>query len=64
MSALDRFKSWQLDNIERKCNEAVREALFYGMGADELRNMLANSWASVCHEQAERGREAITQVRS
>jgi hypothetical protein len=53
------LESWQLDNIERACNEAVREALFYGLDAMELKQMLAASWLSVLREKAELGERAI-----
>lgn len=60
MAFLGHLQTWQIDNIERACNQAVREALFYGLDASELRQMLAQCWGNVLREKAELGQRALS----
>jgi hypothetical protein len=55
MSGLSNLQPWQFNNVQRACNEAVREALFYGLDAGDLKRLLAECWSEVLREKAELG---------
>lgn len=59
--SLARLQDWQYNNVQRACNDAVREALSYGVEAEELRQILAECWFETLREKAEFGRQAIEQ---
>lgn len=56
---LQRLESWQFSNIQYAMNNAVREALTYGLEANELRNLLADCWQEILREKGDLGRQAI-----
>lgn len=59
MAGLSNLADWQFNNVQRACNNAIREALFYGLDADELKRLMADCWYEVVSENAERGRMAL-----
>lgn len=61
MAGLRNLEPWQYNNVQRSCNDAVREALFYGLDAGDLKSLLAECWFEVLREKAEFGRQEIAQ---
>jgi hypothetical protein len=62
MAGLRNLQSWQYDNVQRACNNAVREALFYGLDAGDLKRLLAECWEEILREKAELGAKEILNV--
>jgi hypothetical protein len=60
---MNHLPQWQRDNVERACNQAVREALSYGLDAGDLKRMLAFCWENELRDRAERGAKEILATR-
>ena len=59
--SLNRLDKWQYENVQRACNDAVREALANVVDANELRQMMAQCWFYVLTEKAKLGQQALSQ---
>ncbi len=59
MSFLGRLQGYQYNNVERACNDAIREAVSYGLSATELKQMMAHCWEEHFREQAKLGAETF-----
>ena len=60
MSGLSNLEGWQYTNVERACNAAIREALFYGVDAGELKKLMARCWLEELRERAVIGQEVLS----
>lgn len=53
------YRDIGFENTQRKCEDVVREALFYGLDAGDIKRLMAGAWEDVLHDRARWGKAEL-----